>query len=89
MAAYYRCHKDHRTMSIFLDDLSPAALDTLADLIEQRLENAESHLDPVTWHQAQARQNAVRELSQALMDADLDWVPAAAGHADEASPALH
>lgn len=64
-------------MSIYLDDLSPAALETLTDLIEQRLDNEQSHLDPVTWHQAQARQNAVRELSQALAEADPQWVPAA------------
>jgi hypothetical protein len=76
-------------MSIFLDDLSPAALETLADLIEQRLENEDSHLAPVTWHQAQARQNAVRELSQALVEADLHWVPAATGLASNGSLALH
>lgn len=76
-------------MSIYLDDLSPAALETLADMIEQHLENDESHLAPVTWHQAQARQNAARELSQALMDADLHWVPGAPGLASNQSLVLH
>jgi hypothetical protein len=76
-------------MSIYLDDLSPAALETLADLIEQRLENPDSHLTQVTWHQAQARQNAARELSQALLEADLHWVPARPGLASDASAAVH
>jgi hypothetical protein len=76
-------------MSIFLDDLSPAALDTLADVIEERLADTDSHLDPVTWHQAQARQNAARELSQALRDVDLVWVPAGGGRTSTASPVLH
>jgi hypothetical protein len=76
-------------MSIFLDDLSPAALDTLADVIEERLANTDSHLDQVTWHQAQARQNAARELSQALRDADLVWMPAGEGRTSAASPVLH
>lgn len=76
-------------MSIYLDDLSPVALETLADLIEQRLENEESHLAPVTWHQAQARQNAAREFSQALLEADLRWVPAANGLASTESLMLH
>jgi hypothetical protein len=76
-------------MTISLDDLSPAALETLADLIEQRLEDPESYLAPVTWHQAQARQSAARELSQVLREADLIWVPAADGLASNASLALH
>jgi hypothetical protein len=76
-------------MSIYLDDLSPAALETLADLIEQRLENDQSHLAPVTWHQAQARQNAVRELSQAMADADPAWLPGPADSAGDQPLTLH
>jgi hypothetical protein len=58
-------------MSFPLDDLSPAALETLADLIEQRLENPEAGYGPVTWHEAQARRNAERELHAALDDAKI------------------
>jgi hypothetical protein len=54
-----------------LDDLSPAALETLADMIEERLENPESGFEPATWHQTQARQNAARELRQALVEENL------------------
>jgi hypothetical protein len=58
-------------MSFPLDDLSPAALETLADLIEERLENPEAEYAPVTWHEAQARRNAERELNAALDDAEM------------------
>lgn len=53
-------------MTFPLDDLSPAALETLADLIEERLENPDSAYRPLTWHQSQARQNAARELRQVI-----------------------
>ena len=55
-------------MTFSLDDLSPAALDTLADLIEERLDNPHDEVAPVTWHQSQARCSAARELNQALDD---------------------
>jgi hypothetical protein len=58
-----------------LDDLSPAALETLAELIEERLENPESGFEPPTWHQTQARQSAARELRQAIVEQDLMWKP--------------
>jgi hypothetical protein len=76
-------------MTISLDDLSPAALETLAGLIEQRLDDKDAYLEPVTWYQAQARQNAARELSQALRGSALVWVPAQHGLASNESLALH
>ena len=76
-------------MSIYLDDLSPAALETLADLIEERLENDQSQVTPVTWHEAQARQNAVRELGQAMADADPTWVPSPTGPTADQSLTVH
>jgi hypothetical protein len=57
-------------MTFPLDDLSPAALETIADLIEERLD-APASLVPVTWHQAQARRSAARELISALDDAGM------------------
>lgn len=63
-------------MTFPFDDLSPAALETLADLIEERLENPDSAFAPATWHQAQARQNAARELRQAIEADDMPWWPA-------------
>ena len=57
------------------DDLSPAALETLAELIEERLENPESGFESPTWHQTQARQSAARELRQAIAEQDLMWQP--------------
>jgi hypothetical protein len=61
----------NRTMTFPLDDLSPAALETLADLIEERLDNPDSAYAPITWHQSQARQNAARELRQAIEEENL------------------
>jgi hypothetical protein len=61
-----------------LDDLSPAALETLAELIEERLANPATDFAPVTWHEAQARRNAERELHTALADAGM---PARVAHA--------
>ena len=58
-------------MTFSLDDLSPAALETIADLIEDRLEKPEADFVPATWHQAQARRSAARELLAALDDAGL------------------
>ena len=58
-------------MSFPFDDLSPAALETLADLIEERLANPEAEYAPVTWHEAQARRSAERELNTALEDAGM------------------
>lgn len=58
-------------MTFSLDDLSPAALETIADLIEDRLENPDADFVPATWHQAQARRSAARELLAALDDAGL------------------
>jgi hypothetical protein len=69
--AAHRCCQENRTMSFPLDDLSPAALETLADLIEERLENPEAGYAAVTWHEAQARRNAERELHAALEDAEM------------------
>ena len=63
-------------MTFPLDDLSPAALETLADLIEERLENPATDFFQTTWHQAQARRSAARELNAALDDAGLTPVPA-------------
>lgn len=57
-------------MTFPLDDLSPAALETIADLIEERFD-APARLVPVTWHQAQARRSAARELLSALDDAGM------------------
>jgi hypothetical protein len=65
----------NRTMTFPLDDLSPAALETLADLIEERLENPDSAYTPLTWHQSQARQNAARELRQAIEEESLLYCP--------------
>lgn len=62
-------------MTYPLDDLSPAALETLADLIEERLENPEAGIEPATWHQTQARQSAARELRQAIAEQDQLWLP--------------
>lgn len=76
-------------MTISLDDLSPAALESLAELIEQRLDDNDTYVEAVTWHQAQARQNAARELSQALRDAALVWIPVQHGLASNESLALH
>lgn len=76
-------------MTISLEDLSPAALEAIADLIEQRLENDESYLESATWYEAQARQNAARELSQVLRDANIIWIPARNRFASRVSLALH
>jgi hypothetical protein len=76
-------------MTFPLDDLSPAALETLADLIEERLESPHGDLAPVTWHQSQARCSAVRELNQALDDIFLaSWAAGRPIHAS-AAPTLH
>jgi hypothetical protein len=56
-------------MKLSLDDLSPAALETFADLIEERLENPDDGFAPATWHESQARRNAERELNTAMDDA--------------------
>ena len=58
-------------MTYPLDDLSPAALETLAELIEERLENPDAGFEAATWHQTQARQNAARELRQAITEENL------------------
>jgi hypothetical protein len=76
-------------MTLPLDDLSPAALETLADLIEERLENPQLEVAPVTWHQSQARCSAARELNQALDDIFLaSWAAGRPVLAD-AVPTLH
>ena len=76
-------------MTFPLDDLSPAALETLAELIEERLENPQSGPAPVTWHQSQARCSAARELNQALDDIFLaSWAAGRPVLAD-AAPTLH
>ena len=58
-------------MTFSLDDLSPAALETIADLIEDRLDQPDADFVPATWHQAQARRSAARELMAALDEAGL------------------
>jgi hypothetical protein len=63
-------------MTFPLDDLSPAALETLADLIEERLDNPDSGYLPATWHETQARQNAARELQRAMTQEEPRWWPA-------------
>ena len=76
-------------MTFPLDDLSPAALETLAELIEERLEDPHPGPAPVTWHQSQARCSAVRELNQALDDIFLaSWATGRPVLADRA-PTLH
>ena len=58
-------------MTFPLDDLSPAALETIADLIEERLDRPAADIVPVTWHQAQARRSAARELMAALEESGM------------------
>lgn len=76
-------------MTFPLDDLSPAALETLADLIEERLDNPDSIYASATWHETQARQNAARELQQALVREEPRWWPATDPTAGIAPRTLH
>jgi hypothetical protein len=80
--------RKNRTM-FTLDDLSPAALETLAELIEERLENPEAGFAPATWHQSQARSSAARELNQALDDRALACWVTGQNHAGSEAPTLH
>lgn len=76
-------------MTFSLDDLSPAALETLAELIEERLENPHSGFEPATWHQAQAQRSAERELNAALDDAGRLQLRARRIPAEAGSATLH
>lgn len=66
-------------MSISLADLSGATLDCLADLIEQRLENPDAVLAPATWQQAAQRDDADRELVEALHRSGRAWIASVSG----------
>jgi hypothetical protein len=76
-------------MTFSFDDLSPAALETIADLIEERLDAHATDLVPVTWHQAQARRSAARELIAALDDAGLIQMSARQDLLDATAITLH